>query len=96
MQQKKEFPHAFQVGIIRRFMSDKDLKSFYETYDSHRQRINKMREPNKNEISLSNLAREHGYRGAAKKAGVAVERVYSAVNRVSRWNFLFADKVKSK
>lgn len=82
-----KLPKQFVTSILARKMPVEALKELAETYAEARQKRVLIEQPSSKAVRLASLAKESGYMGAAKKAGVDVGVVYAAVNHVSRYNW---------
>lgn len=90
MEQKGKFPSSFKTDILLRAISEEGVRDIYEQYKAARKRRLFLREPSAKEIRLASLVKELGYSEAAKKTGIDVSYAYSAVGRVSKYNFYHA------
>ena len=80
-------PKQLQVAVLARKMTPTALKELADTYAEARMKRVLIKQPTASEFRLASLAKEHGYSGAAAKAGAQAVDVYSAVSRVSRYNW---------
>ncbi len=74
---------TIQTDVLRRFMSEADLKSFLSQYRDNLYRHKKVKQPNEKDIKVGNLFRKHlSYNAVAKLLGIPSHQVRASVGRL--------------
>jgi len=78
-----------QTSILKRAFNSKELASIADSYERAKIRTGH-KEPTPMQRKFAQTAKELGYREAAKKLKVPVERVLYATQKVGAYNYLNA------
>lgn len=82
------YPIAIQVEIMSRFMSEKNLKDFYDEYKTACRKIASRAKPTDSDIRAAAVARDIGnVAAAAVKLGIDRDKLHAIVSRVARHRY---------
>lgn len=77
---------TLQIEVLKRFMDEKDLKSFMQSYNESLYHSREVQKPNEKDVRIDNLFRkERSISKVAKLVGLSTGGVYGALARVSAY-----------